>query len=47
VFSTYVEEDAYKNKDDLYWQNMIKEADSNGDGEVQVICNSRSTTTSS
>lgn len=28
------EHDEYKSKDDSYWNNMIKEADTNGDGEV-------------
>jgi hypothetical protein len=27
-------DDAYKDKDDSYWTNMVKEADKNGDGEV-------------
>ena len=32
-----LEEDAYKDKDDTYWLNMIKDADTNGDGEVNIL----------
>lgn len=27
-------EEQFKNKDDKYWDNMIREADKNGDGEI-------------
>jgi hypothetical protein len=30
-------DDSYKDKDDSYWVNMVKEADKNGDGEVREI----------
>lgn len=28
--------DDFKNKDDSYWEAMIKEVDKNGDGEVNI-----------
>ncbi len=32
-------DEAYKDKDDSFWTNMIKEADKNGDGEVNYKFN--------
>ena len=32
----YVGDDTYKNKDDYFWDEMIAEVDTNGDGEVII-----------
>ena len=34
IFISNLEEEQYRNQDDQFWDNLIKEADKNGDGEI-------------